>query len=394
MLLTAPDGRIVEVDDADSIRRLRGKGYADSTPDQIEEYRARQASVLAAAGQSTGGVYYQTVGPSRDGYGMSRDILKYELFQAGVNLEERYDGQKVGLLYSYPYGVRSMQTDVRLIMTMFESDKLPADWPEYLSEADEVIVPSKFCADTFAKSGIAATVVPLGYNDRVFSFQRRPVPVERDMPFTFIHYDSFNDRKGFWEVFNAFNEEFSHKENVKLILKTTAERPPVPIVKSQYPNIEVVAGELTERELVALLGRANCMVYPSKGEGFGITPLEAMATGIPAIVPNAHGISEYFNADYMLEVAVAERVPAIYARFREQDVGKMVECDVADLQAKMRYAFNNQRDMKELGESASEYVKAFTYKHTAAKLAEILARWQNTEVAKRADGKVLNVERL
>jgi glycosyltransferase involved in cell wall biosynthesis len=237
-------------------------------------------------------------------------------------------------------------------------------------------------------------VVPLGYNDDAFGYIDRPVPVDTGADFTFIHYDSFNTRKGFVQVVEAFSQEFKDNEPVKLILKTVHERPPVPIMKSQYPNIEVVKEKLSEPDLMALLGRANCMVYPSLGEGFGITPLEAMATGLPAIVPNAHGISEYFDPKYMLEVEIEEMVPALYNRFKGQSVGNMTLPSVKHLRKQMRYAFNNQRKMKELGKSASEYVKSYTYKITAKKLGEVLSSWQNKDVMKRPDSKYLTVEEV
>lgn len=400
MYITRPDGRVVEIDDQESADKvLMMAGWRESTDEEIELKRSQVEEFVARAAAEISdpdmpAVYYQTVSASPDGYGMSRDILKSELYQKGVMLQEDFKGQKVGLLYSYPTGVTQMRSDVRLIMTMFESDKIPEDWPEYLNMAEEVIVPSKWCADVFAKSGVNATVVPLGYNDRVFKYIDRPVPVDIDQPFTFIHYGSFNIRKGFPEVFQAFTEEFKTNEPVRLILKTTDRRPLIPILKSQYPNIEVICGQITEAELSDLLGRSNCMVYPSRGEGFGITPLEAMATGIPAIVPNAHGISEYFNANYMLEVKATERCPGLYHSFKGQDVGEMVVCDVSDLRQQMRFAYNHQTQMKALGQSASEYVKGYTYQHTADRLAAIIKRWNETEIIKRNDSKYLQVEKV
>lgn len=393
--LTRPDGRIVEIDDAAEVTKLiQRHGFRNSSPAEIETYRTnRQVALEQMRNQpAADGVYYKTVGPGADGYGMSRDIIKNELFQLGVKLEEYFANQKVGLLYSYPNGVLQMSNDVKLIMTMFESDKIPEDWPDYLALADEVIVPSKWCADTFARAGIKTTVVPLGYNDRAYQFIDRPVPVEHGRAFTFIHYSSFNIRKGFFEVLEAFSKEFSRNEPVRLILKSTLRTPPVPIVKTEYPNIEVICGEIPEADLANLLGRAHCMVYPSMGEGFGITPLEAMATGLPAIVPNAHGISEYFNGQYMREVKVAAKHPALIGKFKGQDVGEMVICDVADLRRQMRDMYNNQFEAKELGRAASEYVKRFTYRETARRLAEIVRRWQNAEVTKRGDSKYLQVE--
>jgi len=387
--------KVVEVNNPEMIRKFLKTGMREATPEEIQADQDRRSERVAEAAIAQGsGIYYQTVRSSPDGYGMSRDILKRELFRKGVYLSENYSGQKVGLLYSYPYGILQMRNDVRLIYTMFESDKIPDDWPEYLKAADQVIVPSKWCRDVFKKAGIDATVVPLGYNDDAFKYIDRKVPVEEGEPFTFIHYDSFNIRKGFSQVLEAFTAEFKENEPVRMILKTVHEKSPIPIMPSQYPNIEVVRHRMSEDDLLALLGRANCMVYPSLGEGFGITPLEAMATGLPAIVPNAHGISEYFDPEYMLEVEIEEMVPALYHRFKGQNVGRMTVPSVKHLREQMRYAFNHQRDMKALGKKASEYVKSYTYKKTAANLAEILQSWENKEVHKRPDSKFLNVEEV
>lgn len=399
MYITRPDGLVVEIDDAESAATLlRLAGWRESTEEEASLKRAKVEQFVKRVADiddpEMPGIYYQTVSASPDGYGMSRDIIKAELYQKGIQLQEEFKGQKVGLLYSYPNAVTQMRSDVRLIMTMFESDKIPADWPDYLNMADEVIVPSKWCADVFAKSGVNATVVPLGYNDRVFKYVDRPIPLDAGTPFTFIHYGSFNVRKGFMEVFEAFTEEFKTNEPVRLILKTTDRKPPIPILKSQYPNIDVICEQMTEAELQGLLESANCMVYPSRGEGFGITPLEAMATGMPAIVPNAHGISEYFNANYMLEVKATERCPGLYGSFKGQDVGEMVVCDTDDLKQQMRFAYNHQQQMKALGQAASEYVKAYTYQKSAERLAVILKRWEETETIKRADSKYLRVEQV
>lgn len=400
MLLMSPDGQPADIDSEYWINYWKARGFRDATVEETQAYRKKKMALFEAHARAVENsyqhpsVYYQTVASGSDGYGMSRDIIKDELLQHEIVLDEQFHNQKIGLLYSYPNGITQFQNDVRLVMTMFESDKIPEDWPDYLKMADEVIVPSKWCHDVFLKSGVETTVVPLGYNDRIFNYIERKIPVEHDEPFTFIHYNTFNMRKGFAEVFEAFNKEFKTNEPVKLILKTTDRRAPIPIFPQEYPNIEVITGTVSEQELANIIGRANCMVYPSRGEGFGITPLEAMATGIPAIVPNAHGISEYFNSKYMLEVKADERCPGLYVRFKGQDVGEMVVCDVDDLRKQMRYAYNHQKEMHDLGKAASEYVKKFTYRETANKLAEIIKKWQNAEVVKRVDGKYLQVEKI
>lgn len=389
-------GRVVEVDTDEQAQTNFRIGMRKAEPAEIARYEAQLAEREVAADLARAGdsVYFSTVASSPDGYGMSRDLIKTEALQQGLLLSEQYAGQKVGLLYSYPTGVVQMESDVRIIYTMFESDKIPVDWPDYLELADEVLVPSRWMQDVMAKFGIESTVVPLGYNERVFGYIERQLPADNNQDFTFIHYNSFNIRKGFSEVLEAFATEFADHEPVKLILKTTMDMTPIPIPRSQYPNIEVIRGAVSERELTRILGRAHCMVYPSRGEGFGITPLEAMATGMPTIVPNEHGISEYFDARYMLEVKAPGRCPGLYNRFRGQDTGEMVIADVADLRRQMRYAFTHQKDMHELGKKASEYVKKYTYANTAKQLVEILKGWQTREVAHRPDVKILKADRL
>jgi glycosyltransferase involved in cell wall biosynthesis len=248
---------------------------------------------------------------------------------------------------------------------MFESDKIPDDWIDYLQIADEIWVPSKWCQATFAKAGIKTTVVPLGYDQTVFTpiYRQEANKTRRD--FTFLHYDAFNIRKGFVEVFKAFTSEFNKTEPVKLILKTRQTQSPLPITKSEYPNIECVYGKVDNSELHKLMEHSDVFLFPSRGEGFGMTPLEAMATGMPAIVPNAHGLTEYFNADCMYEVPVAEKCPALYARYKNQDVGDMVICDIPALRKKMRWCYEHQSEVITTGLKAQEYAKNWTFEKTA-----------------------------
>jgi glycosyltransferase involved in cell wall biosynthesis len=370
MLLVNPVGRFVEVDE-DWKYWLEQPGFRQASEQEENEYRAKRLLDHARmSGETThkDNLYFVSVSDrgGADGYGMSSKHLSKALEEAGLPLSEYFVEQDIGLLYHSPHSITRLDTKYKIIYTMFESDKIPEDWLDYLDAADLVIVPSRWCQKIFKESGIDSIVVPLGYNDQVFKYVERP---KRDV-FTFLHYDAFNTRKGHFEVVEAFDKEFGKDEKVRLLLKTTRDVVSVPLNKGAYPNIDVIYGKVSEEDLAGICGQADAFVFPSRGEGFGCTPLEAMATGLPAILPNAHGISEYFDGGLMYIVGASEKCTAIYRRLT--DVGNMVKCSVPDIQAQMRYIFEHQDEARLKGKRASEYVKQYTYKKTGEMLKEII----------------------
>lgn len=71
-----------------------------------------------------------------------------------------------------------------------------------------------------------------------------------------------------------------------------------------FPSNVQLLGRVSDGELKALYGRAACFVFPSRYEGFGLPPLEAMTCGCPVIAANAASLPEvcgdaalYFDPD-------------------------------------------------------------------------------------------------
>lgn len=398
-LVKSPVGKYVDVDEKRA-KELIDNGFVVVTPEEEEQYKIERLAMFnkyhsPSAVLNADEVYFSTVSPGgNDGYGTASTKVLNNLQKLGVKVSTTYNGQKVAILFHNPYGLPRIESPYRIIYTMFESDKIPNDWIDYLKAADEVWVPSNWCRDVFANAGIKAEVVPLGYDDDTFKYIDRTPAEETHRSFTFLHYNAFNIRKGFTEVFKAFNKAFEKTEPVKMIFKTTLNTPPIPIVQSEYPNIQVVCNKLSQQELQRLCGSADCFVFPSRGEGFGITPLEAMATGLPAIIPNAHGIAHYFNEDFMYEAKVGEKCPGIYSRYKGVDVGDMVVCDVDDLVEKMRWVYRHQKEALEKGKKASEYVKQWTFAKTAEEIKRRLDIINSKPIEPKRHSNVLTLEQV
>lgn len=378
MYLVNPSGAIVGVSE-DRVDELLNDGFRHATPHEIAKITNK------AKGHP---IHIITHAAEANGYGESRLALERELEAVGVSPLPRFTGQTIGFLYGVPPVMPKLKTPVKVLYTMFESTSIPSDWVEFCRMADRVIVPSKFCQEAFASKGIKSEVIPLGYNHHVYQYiERKP---EKREPFTFLHYNAFNVRKGFDILWRAFTEEFRDDDRVKLVLKTVKTKPPFPILESKYPNIEVISEEYNHDQMMKLLERADAFVYPSRGEGFGLTPLEALATGLPTIIPNGSGMSEYFNPDHFIEVKIKGNSKSVYQHFDTKDVGFMIEPDQKDLQRKMRQLFDNQIEEKRRAKAGAKWVREnFSITRTARLLKSRFAHFDRTiadiEVSEKAD---------
>ena len=364
-------GRTVEVDNQKKIEELVANGFKFADKEQIRQYEIKVGRVAVKELNEGQGVFFRKNNNNPHGYGQSTAPLVMALEGAGVPITHEYTGQKVGVVYSYPHPLESLQTEKKVLYTMFESTSIDPAWIPYLKMADKIFVPSKFCKEAFASRGIETQVIPLGYNTDNFYYKEK----EDDGVFTFTMYNAFDMRKGWDLVFGAFVEEFGKDEKVKLILKSVFRKLPFPIVRSEYPNIELILESVGQDKLRELLYKTDCFVFPSRGEGFGLTPLEALACGTTSIIPNASGMSEYFNEEYFIDLEVEGLRPAIYENFDISVVGEMIEPNKLDLRKKMRWAYEHREKCWEMGREGAKWVKnEYPIRKTGIKLASELRK--------------------
>lgn len=322
-------------------------------------------------------INFYTTTNHHNGYGMTREYFCKYLTESGIILEPVNSGNDVTLILHIPPAIQHVNSRVKVLYTMLEGDTVPDSWYQYLQQATHILVPTQFVKETFKRAGFDSTVIPLGYDPDVFKYDEKIQRKETNKPYTFLHYEAFQDRKGWEDLLNAWNisglaeEEFDAKLVLKTIksYKEVYERLQSERIELPY-NVKVITGEVPHESISHILASSDCFVFPSRGEGFSLPPIEAMATGLPTIISAGHSHLDYYNEDFMYGVKCDIKIPAVYPNWESQ--GSFVRCNYSALADTLRYVYEHQDEAKEKGKLASEYVKRYEYSNTANMIKEFL----------------------
>lgn len=256
----------------------------------------------------------------------------------------------------------------RIAVTMFESSLIPPAWVPILNQLDGVIVPSSWLVNVFKNSGVEVPiyVIPLGISSAFKYKPRRPNP----KVISFVAIADRGHRKGADVAGRAFFRAFGESRSVVLRLKARPGAIPGKIVN---PNIVAVGKDMSLPQLNGFYGATDFMAFASRGEGFGLPPLEFAATGgVP--LATIHG----GMADYISKVGLPIRytdVPAWPENGPDkQNLGTWAEPDVDHLAEMMVYcAENRTRLLRDQAEVAYEVSRKYTWTNFALKCLEVMA---------------------
>lgn len=334
-----------------------------------------------------------------NGFGMVAENTVKELIKMGVNVQT-YGGlsgnplsgsehvdplvqQAIGhdinpdcleIQHVQPPAFKNAIVERRWMYTMFETTHTPKSWIKMLNNAERIIVPSSWLVDSWKEQGVTKPidVVGHGIDPEVFYYLDRPI---RDT-YTFVHYCQLSSRKGTDLVAKAFVEEFANETDARLVVKNTYPFFPIPY---HLPWTTYISATYSKEQMREFLFEADCMVFPTRGEGFGLPPFEAMATGLPTIVTNWGGCADYIDTSDTLPINYkmgrAIEFDHIYDKFWDvgEDAGEWAEPDIDHLKAQMRWAYEHREEAKAMGKRAAERIaKDWTWKAQIKKLYNII----------------------
>ncbi len=277
------------------------------------------------------------------------------------HLQKRIEGTRVGLTnvvgwVSTPGHARGWHNgQYATLFTMWEAQRLPEAYREYLHNFGLIIVPSQQNLDLFAPYHDNVKLVHLGVDPAEWHYVPRTDP---GAEFRFLIGGS-GQRKGVDLAVKAFRKVF----------KTWPKDGPMPTLTLKNPKgedyhgdrINVVSGHLSDEDERGLYAQHHVYLQPSRGEGFGLQPLQAMAQGMPTILTDAHGHAAFAHLGYGLSTTNATSAYFIYG-----DAGDWWEPDFDELCDYMEYTYSHWDEAEQKGfEAAKAVANEFTWAHAA-----------------------------
>lgn len=318
------------------------------------------------------------------GYARYGTKLAAALSKAGVSVEPEIsrlvkDPAPVACWVSVPVHARGWFKGQRLVMnTMWETHSLPEGFRENMDAFDQIIVPSEQNVELFSRYHNNVAYVPLGVDTHEWAFRERIQPERR---FVFMTSGG-GSRKGSDLTHAAFQRLWGKDGSWPAGMPE-----PTLVLKSPKgvdlwgKRVEHINGYLSDQDEVDLYAMANCYVGASRGEGFGMMPLQAIAQGCPTILTDAHGHKAFSHLGY--------GIPTVNSKadyFMHGPAGDWWEPDLDTLCELMEYVYYNYGQAVEFAKMASAQAhRWFTWERCAEQFIAAIGK-HNLNKEYRGDG--------
>jgi glycosyltransferase involved in cell wall biosynthesis len=247
---------------------------------------------------------------------------------------------------------------------IFEYTIIPKQYIDAINCLDSICTASKWGCDVLKKNGVNVPtwVVPGGVDSTKFNSKNC---AREKKVFRFLHIGKYENRKGTEIMLRSFNEAFKGDESIRLTvmidnphIQNFSSMDYIKSLSLRYPidNIDIIG---YVDDISKIYCYHHCAVFPTKGEGIGLPIVEAMSSGLPVIVSNNSGVTEYANSDNSFLLTKLIKEPVYDKTFFpiSGQFGEWFSPTIDELIVKMKYVYENYAFADKIGRQAEKWMK-------------------------------------
>jgi glycosyltransferase involved in cell wall biosynthesis len=355
----------------------------------VDGYGRHALAIAASLGKLGAEVYLRDVGWTPGGQPFLPKEVEY---QARANRERL--PSRIGVCMSVPYDptICHHSSVYKIAITQFETDTIPGFHVKQVNRTDHLIVTSHFQPEVWRRSGVRddlpISVLTPGVDTDLFAYQ----PRKRDGVFRVLMLGALTARKDPRVAIRAFQDASQGDPNWRFTIKTRRAggfdtllkelgfqfrteqdekgtwvvHLPWPF-RAPAPNdsrIEIVMSDDPPDQVREWYWSHDCLLWPSKGEGVGLPPLEAMSCGLEVVMANNSGMADYAYAKHCWPVRTSHMEyaddPGGFSKNYVDtygDVGRWWVPDYGEVVRQLRKCHDSWKKGRGKGERAAEYVR-------------------------------------
>lgn len=296
-----------------------------------------------------------------------------------MQMEDGFNTDNLTISCLPPYYLKDV-SGRHWLFSMTEGSEIPASWTDTVnnSNVERVIVPCSHNALAFINSGVEKPVyvVPGGTDPE--DFPVIPFKYSMNKHYTFLTIADRGFRKGWEETRDAFYSAFggrdTGRQDVRLIIKCRprSDNYIQMMANAKGADKRIIYQEYDAPNMYGIYSQADCVVIPSRSEGWGMPHREAACIGLPVITQQYSGLDDGSTQEWALTLAEG-RLRPIPVELNNLSLGEWMIPNHSSLVEKMLWCEQHPLDARAFGHKAAQWIRENqTWEHAAKELLGII----------------------